>query len=131
MKIAILSSMSFKKEIIRIAKELEKLGHKVGTPYETAKLSYSKRDHDRFKDEQDLIRANFDYVKNNDAVLVANKTKKGIKNYIGGNSFLEMGFAYILNKPIYLLNPIPEMLYTKEIEAMKPIILNGDLEKIK
>ncbi|KKT04140.1 MAG: hypothetical protein UV82_C0011G0068 [Candidatus Magasanikbacteria bacterium GW2011_GWD2_43_18] len=42
-----------------------------------------------------------------------------------------MGFAYILKKPLYLLNPIPDMPYYKtEIQAMKPIVLNGDFEKI-
>ena len=50
-----------------------------------------------------------------------------IENYIGGNSFLEMGMAYYLGKPIYLLNPIPEMPYISEIEAMEPTVLSGDL----
>ena len=56
--------------------------------------------------------------------------KNNIKNYIGGNSFLEMGFAHILNKKIFILNDIPEMIYTDEIEAMQPIALRGDLTKI-
>jgi len=29
-----------------------------------------------------------------------------------------------------LLNPIPKMNYSDEIEAMKPIILNGDLNLV-
>jgi len=41
-----------------------------------------------------------------------------------------MSFAYILKKKIYLLNPIPDMIYTDEIIAMHPIVLNGDLTKI-
>ncbi len=60
-----------------------------------------------------------------------NLTKKGIDNYIGGNTFLEMGFAYVLAKKIFLWQDIPEMIYTDEIKAMQPIILNGDLNKIK
>jgi len=59
------------------------------------------------------------------------KKKKGVKNYVGGNSFLEMGFAFILKKKIFLLNDIPEMPYTSEIVAMKPICLKGNLEKIQ
>jgi hypothetical protein len=44
---------------------------------------------------------------------------------------IELGFAYILKKKIYLLNPIPDIPYYKsEIEAVKPVILNGDLTKI-
>ena len=62
-----------------------------------------------------------------------NKDKNGIKNYIGGNSFLEMGFAYVLGKKIYVLNPLPEELpiFYQELVAMQPIVLDGDLSKIK
>jgi hypothetical protein len=63
-------------------------------------------------------------------VLVLNMEKKGIKNYIGGNVFLEMGFAHVLNKKIYLYNDIPESLFKDEIIAMQPTVLNGDILKI-
>lgn len=64
-------------------------------------------------------------------MLIANVERKGIKGYIGGNSFLEMGFAFVLKKPIYLLHEIPDIEYRDEIEAMMPIIINGDFSKIK
>ena len=67
-----------------------------------------------------------------DAILVLNYDKKGIKNYIGGNTLMEIGFAHILNKKIFLLNPIPDIdFYKSEIEATKPIILNGNLSNLK
>lgn len=67
-----------------------------------------------------------------DAVLAVNLDKHGIKNYIGGNTFLELGFAHVLNQKIFLLNPIPDMPYYKtEIVAMKPIVINGDLSQIR
>ncbi|PJC52196.1 MAG: hypothetical protein CO030_04160, partial [Candidatus Magasanikbacteria bacterium CG_4_9_14_0_2_um_filter_42_11] len=70
-------------------------------------------------------------IKKSDKVLILNYDKHDIPNYIGGNSFLEMGFAYILKKPIYLLNPIPKIpYYETEIIAMKPVILDGELKKI-
>ena len=63
--------------------------------------------------------------------MVLNHDKNGVANYIGGNSFLEMGFAYVLGKKIFLLNEIPESkLIKQEIVAMQPKILNGDLSKI-
>jgi hypothetical protein len=34
-------------------------------------------------------------------------------------------------KKIFLLNPSPQMAYSDEIVAMKPIVINGDLSKIK
>lgn len=81
---------------------------------------------------QDAIRDCWRDIQTADAILVANYDKHGIKNYIGGNTLMEMGFAYVLNKQIFLLNPIPDIPYYRtEIEAMKPIILNGDLSKVE
>ncbi len=85
----------------------------------------------RQKYEHDAIREHWYVIQKADKVLILNYDKHDIPGYIGGNSFLEMGFAYILNKPIYVLNPIPKMpYYETEIIAMRPIIINGDLEKI-
>jgi len=43
-----------------------------------------------------------------------------------------MGFAHVLNQKIFLLNPIPDMPYYKtEITAMKPVIIDCDLNRIK
>ncbi|PIS41507.1 MAG: hypothetical protein COT25_02780 [Candidatus Kerfeldbacteria bacterium CG08_land_8_20_14_0_20_42_7] len=56
-----------------------------------------------------------------------NYSKKGVNDYIGGNALMEMGFAYVNNKKIFLLNDIPGMQYTDEIRAMHPIVLHGDL----
>jgi predicted RNA-binding protein with PUA domain len=82
------------------------------------------------KVEQDLIRKYFEKIKNCDAVLIFNMEKKSIAGYVGGNTFLEMGFAHVLNKKVFFLNSIPEVSYKDEIIAMQPIILNGDFKKI-
>ncbi len=136
MKIVICGSMIFSRSMIDIEKELLEFGHAVVIPRHTgeyAELKLAKEVHSesvKNKVKNDLIRDYFDKIKNSDAVLVVNKDKNKVKNYIGGNSFLEMGFAYILNKKIFFLNGIQEMIYTDEIEAMQPIVLNGDLTKI-
>ncbi len=63
--------------------------------------------------------------------MVVNQEKNGIKNYIGANTFLEMGFAHVLDKPIYLLNDLPTSDYLlEEVRAMEPIIINGKIEEI-
>lgn len=73
----------------------------------------------------------WDVIKQSDKVLALNYDKNGIENYVGGNTLLEMSWAYIMKKPIYLLNLIPEIEYYKyEIEAMEPEIINGDLKKM-
>ena len=66
-----------------------------------------------------------------DAILVCNFDKKGIKNYIGGNTLMEIGFAHVNDKKVFLLNPIPKNLpYSDEIEAMVDVVINGDLTKL-
>lgn len=59
-----------------------------------------------------------------DALLILNYSHRNIKNYIGGNSFIEMCIAFYLKKPIYLLNDIPEhMPYTEEIKSFYPQVV--------
>ena len=136
MKIVICGSMTFSKEMVEIGKELEKNGHEIVLPKHSekyAKSGVSDRESGesvKNKIEQDLIRDYFEKIKNNDAVLIVNYNKNRIENYVGGNSFLEMGFAYALNKKIYLLNSIPEISYKDEIVAMQPIVLNRKIEEI-
>ena len=133
MKIIICGSISAGKEIIDIQKQLEASGHEVEIPTslkndylkERHSLSDAERAEDKIK--FDLIRGYFEKIKLHDAVLVVNVDKRGVKNYIGGNTFLEMGFAHVLNKKLYCLNPLPEISYTSELAAMQPIILNGEL----
>jgi hypothetical protein len=133
MKIAICGSMAFAKEMIKAKKELIELGHKVVIQKDIElHASGSIKEEDKWmKLKHDVFRDYFNEIKKSDAVLIINLDKNNIKNYIGGNSLIEMAFAYVLNKKIFLLNPIPKISYTDEIAAMKPIILNRDLTKIK
>jgi hypothetical protein len=63
--------------------------------------------------------------------LIVNITKNGIANYVGGNALIEMAFAHVLNKKVFLLNDIPLQLnYSDDIAAMQPLVINGDLTKI-
>lgn len=129
MKITICGSMKFLDKFYGVKKDLENLGHEVFLPImDDFGL---KGEHGQLKIEHDLIRHHFKLIGNSDAILVLNYDKNNIPNYVGGNSFLEMGKAYDKNIKIYLLNEIPKMLYTDEIIAMQPIILNQDLSKVK
>lgn len=149
MKITICSSIDFTPKIIEIKKELEKKGGTVNIPWFTQKIIEGKVSYEEYmktknqkgdislRKEQntDFIMRYWNYIKDSDAILVLNIEKKGIKNYIGGNTLMEMGFAYGHGKKIYLYNNIPErcgkMHYVDEIIDLNPIVINGDLTKIK
>ncbi|MFA4833550.1 MAG: hypothetical protein WC619_01730 [Patescibacteria group bacterium] len=137
MKIVICGSMAFSGKMVEIANKLKQAGHKAVLPRNTE--NYAARslkeeigsESTENKIKHNLIREYYNEIKNSDAVLIVNEDKNNIPNYIGGNSFLEMGFAHVLNKKIFILNSLPEMIYTDEIKAMQPVILEGDLDKIK
>ncbi|MFA5348943.1 MAG: hypothetical protein WC309_01065 [Candidatus Paceibacterota bacterium] len=129
MKIALCGSMLFSKEMMEIKTKLESFKHVVVLPKDIEKyISGEKETEGRWeKQAGDLFRNYWNEINKSDAVLIVNISKNNIGNYIGGSTLIEMGFAHILNKKIYLLNSVPEMNYKVEIEAMNPIILNGDL----
>jgi len=137
MKIGIIGSMQFTEKMIEARDKLRELGHDA---YVTSLADpfVGKTDEEKEvikihqKKNMDAIREFWRLMQGGDAVLVLNLDKHGIKNYIGGNTLMEIGFAHVLNQKVFLWNPIPEIRYYKtEIEAVKPIILNKDFNKIK
>ncbi|MBL7021730.1 hypothetical protein ISR92_00150 [Patescibacteria group bacterium] len=133
MKIAICSSMAFAKEMIKAKEDMEKLGHEVIIQDDVEQHASGEIvDEDKWrKMEIDPFKVYFEEIKKADAILVINLDKHGVSNYVGGNTLIEMAFAYVLDKKIFILNPVPDLGYSDEIEAMKPIILKGDLKNIK
>ncbi len=150
MKICICSSMSAYKKFMNLKQELEELGHTVLTP----ELEFETKDtedtsvgyyfdihggidafppeHDVWKKKGDAIRTHFKKIDESDCVLITNYEKKGISNYIGGNTFLEIGYAFGSNKTIFILNKIPaQSVYKEEVLGMQPIVIEGDINKIK
>lgn len=136
MIITICGSMQFFKEMNSAKKILESAGHTVFVPIEmdNPKLNehFMKTDNERItaKIEYDFIREHFHKIESSEAILILNHDKKGVKGYVGGNTFLEMGYAFGLGKKIYLLYPVPKMDYYTEMEAMQPIILDGNLKML-
>lgn len=128
MKIAISGNIYMLPDIIEMQELLEERKHKVIPIFEY--LDELEERNEKKKEKNRL--SFFDKLKKSDALLVVNNSlKNGRKNYISGSSFLEMGFAHALGKKIFLLQGIPELSYKDEIMAMKPVILNGNLSKIK
>ena len=141
MKITVCGSVKFAGKLVEIYHQLERLGHTPlmhkdmfgiadGTAQEL--IDGISLNHAEIKRKHNFIRWWHDCIKSGDAILVCNFNKNGIKNYVGGNTLMEIGFAYVNDKKIFLLNPIPKDLpYSNEIEAMDPTVIDGDLDKIK
>lgn len=139
MKITICGSTKFIKKMRECKEKLESLGHEVIVPL-SAELNqdkeywnnFKKRDSEKFLNvKRERMIGHFNEVKSSEAILVLNYDKEGKKNYIGGNTFLEMAIALEHGKKIFLLNqPSKDSPYIEEIESMHPIVLNGDLNKI-
>lgn len=139
MKIVICGSLKFAKKINEIKEQLTAMNHEVLLPAsiekfgtEVEKIKNNKKIY--FKIAPSYFKKHFDKIADSDAILVVNLEKNGIENYIGGNTFAEIMLAFYLNKKVFLLNPIPTdeklSFITDEIEAIKPIILNGNLNLI-
>jgi len=140
MKITICGSVMFRKEMVKVRDKLNEMGQEgiICSVMEDLALGRNPKlmkkieeNHVQVKKDGGFIKWYYNSIVNSDAILVLNYDKNGIKNYIGGNTLMEIGFAHVHNKKIFLLNPVPEISYKDEILAMEPVILNGDFSKIK
>lgn len=141
MKITVCGSVTFADRLVEIYKQLEQLGHAplmhkemfgIADGTATELIEGITKKHSEIKKKHNFIKFWHNLIAQSDAVLICNFDKKGIKNFIGGNTFLEIGFAHVNNKKVFLLNPIPAKVpYTDEIEAMTDKVINGNLELIK
>lgn len=77
-----------------------------------------------------FIDEHFAKIDTSDAILVINESKSGVDNYIGGNTLIEIAYAYAQGLEVFLLNPVPDVSYADEIRGMHPIVLDGKLEVI-
>jgi hypothetical protein len=146
MRITLCASIAFYDDMQRIRSELEQLGHEVKIPPSDVsdedgkplpvKDYYTKRKNETdekswvWQRKEEAMRLHFGKVAWSDAVLVLNLDKNGVANYVGANTFLEMGIAFHMKKKIFLYNPIPEIACKEEILGMRPEVIYGDLEKI-
>jgi hypothetical protein len=142
MTIAICCSADFYAQANKTADQLKELGYKVLVP-KTADIMRGNGDYDAshyktwfddskdYKKKADLMRGHFEKITLSDCILVINDKKHNQPNYIGGNVLMEMAISFFLNKPIYILNEIPEKSgFLEEIKGMMPIVLHGQLSAL-
>ena len=134
MKIMLICSKIFYDKLQDCKNKLEKLGHTVFMPNcwdcpETEDKYRGTKEHSKWKAK--MFAQSEKNISTMDAVLVLNYEKNGVKNYIGGATFLEIYDAFRFNKKIYFVNDLPEGMLRDELIGFSPIIINEDLTKIK
>lgn len=146
--VVICGSIAFIDEMQETKKTLEALGHEVKIPptemidengkvipskeyYTIRKAAYNDANSWIWGRKNKVMREYFDEVAWSNVILVLNYAKNDIAGYIGGNTLLEMGLAFYLGKKIYLLNPIQEISYKEEILAMRPIVIERNLDLLQ
>lgn len=140
--ITICSSAAFYKQAIEIQNQLNKLDCEVIVPIMATRMKESGdfdvshyktwfADPGDYYKKAELMRGHFEEVEKGDAILVLNYEKHGVDNYIGANVLMEMALAFWLNKPIFIINELPDdSSFEEEIMGMDPILLHGDASSL-
>ena len=132
MKITICGSMLHIEAMAQAAEQLRKHGHEVETPNpREGEVAYDTLDDKTRAELKDgLIREHLRHINESDAIFVFNEDKKGIEGYIGGNTLMEMAFAFSQGIEIFLLKEPTGVSYIDELLGMKPTILKNGAESI-
>lgn len=139
--IVICASASLYEKIIPIETELKSMGYKVVIPITAKRMKKDnnfsfnkpwKTNPEMYDKKRLLMNIHFKEIIKGDSVLIANFDKAENKNYIGGNVLMEITIAYYFKKRIILLFDIDKNSpILEEVYGVNPLILNGDLSKIK
>jgi len=132
MKITICGSIAHVEAMNQTAKQLEAEGYEVEIPHSREnEIDYnSLTDAEQAKAKDSLIKAHLNKINESDAILVFNQDKKGVEGYVGGNTLMEMAFAYTQGIEVFLLKRPTGVSYTEEILGMMPILLDNDINLI-
>lgn len=134
-KLVVCSSASFYKTVVTLSYELEALGIDVVLPKNAQKMKEEGDQPSRpigHAEKAMLIRTHFNKIAQCDAIIVTNYDKPDKQNYIGPNVLMEMGIAFFLKKPIYILNDCPsDSPLLDEILGLEPVFLKGDTSKLE
>jgi len=123
MNIALCHSMQYAERAKEVQEWFQAHGHEAHpSSFNELFLGLSDEEKEKLKlyqkYEQDAIREHWGIIEKSDAVLVLNYEKYGIPGYIGGNSFLEMGFAYILKNQSIFSTPFLTCRITKQKSSL-------------
>ncbi len=131
-KIIVCGSMNFITEMKEFKKTYENSKTTIIIPDTSEKaMEYDKASFEtQILMKKTFIHNHLNLIKLSDCILIWNPRKKGINGYVGTNTLIEMTCAYILKKPIFIINPPEDKNTNLEILGMEPIIINQDFTQI-
>jgi non-canonical (house-cleaning) NTP pyrophosphatase len=122
--------MKFDPEMQIVKKQLEDLGHEVQKPNVVEGHVYEDNLDENAALKRGFIDQHFRKIDESEAIVVVNPEKNGVPNYIGGNSLIEIAYAYSQGLEIFILHGMPHVSYADEIRGMNPIVLDGSIKKL-
>jgi non-canonical (house-cleaning) NTP pyrophosphatase len=122
--------MKFDPEMQIVKKQLEDLEHEVQKPNVVEGHVYEDNLDENAALKRGFIDQHFRKIDESEAIVVVNPEKNGVPNYIGGNSLIEIAYAYSQGLDIFILHGIPDVSYADEIRGMNPIVLDGSIKKL-
>lgn len=125
--------MQFEQEMTNVAQKLEALGYETEKPNSVEGCAYGEgQDLDEIANlKQGFIREHFAKIDDSEGILVVNCDNKGIAGYIGGNTLMEITYAFAQGLDIYTLYNLPtDAPYTSEINAMMSLSLDGNVNNL-
>lgn len=132
-KILLCGSLSQYKEILAVRNQLKELGFKKVIVPEGIQEIVKGKPKKSFSRQTGAkgIRLHHKRIKLSEAILLINVPQKGINGYIGANTFLEAGQAFLNNKPLFFLYDLPKWsFYKDELAVFDPTVLKGNLRKL-
>jgi len=129
--ITLCGSMKIFDRIVDIQKLLTNKGLSVHIPTLGEVMNYSTMTRlEKAIHKNEMIVIHLNKIRESDAILIVNEKQRDVEGYIGSNSFLEMGFAFVLQKKIFILNKVPDQSNTEEILGLEPVELLGNLHRL-
>lgn len=116
MNICLVGSMRDIARMQEIAGELKQRGHQVILPMDRSETRFA----DRQLSKREFMENMFENIKTCESVLAVNDAPRtGYNGYIGPNTFLQLGMAMALKKPLFCLQKWDDRLpYAEELNAM-------------
>ncbi|QHN42335.1 DUF84 family protein [Candidatus Mycosynbacter amalyticus] len=129
MKLTLCGSMSSRELMQATKSDLEQRGYQVDNPDFAEDSLHVALEQDVDK-KRGFIDQHFAKIDTSDAILVVNGEKNGVANYIGGNTLMEMTYAYAHGLEVFVLGDVPDVSFRDEIRGLQPILLRGELDAL-